>query len=44
MPHDYLVNAKDWLLIACYTGQRVSDYLRFTSSMIVEGTVRAKIH
>ncbi|MCT4013740.1 phage integrase SAM-like domain-containing protein [Elizabethkingia anophelis] len=36
MPHDYLVNAKDWLLIACYTGQRVSDYLRFTSSMIVE--------
>ncbi len=36
MPHDYLVNAKDWLLIACYTGQRVSDYLRFTSAMIVE--------
>ncbi|WP_407495014.1 tyrosine-type recombinase/integrase [Elizabethkingia anophelis] len=36
MPHDYLVNAKDWLLIACYTGQRVSDYSRFTSSMIVE--------
>ncbi|CAI9680538.1 MULTISPECIES: tyrosine-type recombinase/integrase [Elizabethkingia] len=36
MPHDYLENARDWLLIACYTGQRVSDYLRFTSSMIVE--------
>ncbi|HAT4001764.1 TPA: tyrosine-type recombinase/integrase [Elizabethkingia anophelis] len=36
MPHDYLENAKDWLLIACYTGQRVSDYLRFTSSMIIE--------
>lgn len=36
MPHDYLENAKDWLLIACYTGQRVSDYLRFTASMIVE--------
>ncbi|MDV3873374.1 hypothetical protein CMT47_19520 [Elizabethkingia anophelis] len=36
MPHDYLDNAKDWLLIACFTGQRVSDYLRFDSSMIVE--------
>ncbi|MBL7879246.1 MAG: hypothetical protein JNN23_05215, partial [Chryseobacterium gambrini] len=36
MPHDYLDNAKDWLLVACYTAQRVSDYLRFTSSMIVE--------
>ncbi len=36
MPHDYLDNARDWLLIACYTAQRVSDYLRFTSSMIVE--------
>ncbi|MGU3375095.1 phage integrase SAM-like domain-containing protein [Chryseobacterium sp. M5A1_1a] len=38
MPNDHLENAKDWLLIACYTGQRVSDYLRFTSSMIVEDT------
>lgn len=36
MPHDYLDNARDWLLVACYTAQRVSDYLRFTSSMIVE--------
>lgn len=36
MPHDYLDNARDWLLIACNTAQRVSDYLRFTSSMIVE--------
>ncbi|CAI8715377.1 hypothetical protein EMIT036CA2_10172 [Chryseobacterium sp. IT-36CA2] len=36
MPFDYLDNARDWLLIACYTAQRVSDYLRFTSSMIVE--------
>ncbi|MBS1549450.1 MAG: tyrosine-type recombinase/integrase [Bacteroidetes bacterium] len=31
---DYLDNAKDWLLISCYTGQRVSDFLKFTSSMI----------
>ncbi|WP_419488743.1 phage integrase SAM-like domain-containing protein [Chryseobacterium bernardetii] len=38
MPHDYLDNARDWLLVACYTAQRVSDYLRFTSSMIVEDT------
>lgn len=36
MPHDYLDNARDWLLVACYTAQRVSDYLRFNSSMIVE--------
>lgn len=36
MPHDYLANARDWLLIACYTAQRVSDYMRFTPSMIVE--------
>lgn len=35
MPNEHLDNARDWLLIACYTGQRVSDYLRFNSSMIV---------
>lgn len=34
MPHDYLDNARDWLLISCFTGQRVSDYLDFNSSMI----------
>lgn len=32
---DYLDNARNWLLISCYTGQRVSDFLRFTKSMIV---------
>lgn len=32
MPHDYLDNAKDWLIIGCETGQRVSDYLKFTKS------------
>ncbi|OPB88512.1 phage integrase SAM-like domain-containing protein [Elizabethkingia ursingii] len=36
MPNDYLDNARDWLLISCYTGQRVSDYMRFTPSMIIE--------
>ena len=29
-----LENAKDWLIISCYTGQRVSDFMRFTKSMI----------
>lgn len=36
MPFDYLDNARDWLLIACYSAQRVSDYLNFTKSNIVE--------
>jgi len=31
---EYLDNAKDWLLISCYTGQRVSDFMRFTKDMI----------
>ena len=30
---DYLDNARDWLLIGCYTGQRVSDLLQMNSSM-----------
>lgn len=36
LEHDYLDNARDWLIISCYTGQRVSDLLRFTSGMITE--------
>jgi integrase len=31
---DYLINARDWLIISCYTGQRVSDFMRFTKDMI----------
>lgn len=31
---DYLDNAKDWLLISCYTAQRISDFMRFDKSMI----------
>lgn len=31
---DYLDNARDWLLISCYTGQRISDFMRFHSEMI----------
>lgn len=29
-----LDNVRDWLLISCYSGQRISDFLRFNSSMI----------
>lgn len=29
-----LENAKDWLIISCYTGQRVSDFMRFTNEQI----------
>ena len=31
---DYLINAKDWLVISCYLGQRISDFMRFDKSMI----------
>lgn len=31
---DSLDNAKDWLIISCYCGQRVSDFMRFTADMM----------
>ncbi|MBK9103311.1 MAG: tyrosine-type recombinase/integrase [Saprospiraceae bacterium] len=31
---DYLDNVRDWLLVACSTGQRVSDFMRMKPSMI----------
>ncbi len=31
---DYLVNVKDWLIISCYIGQRVSDFMTFKPEMI----------
>lgn len=31
---DSLTNARDWLIISCYTGQRVSDFMRFNESQI----------
>ncbi|GGE42177.1 phage integrase SAM-like domain-containing protein [Psychroflexus planctonicus] len=34
LKHDYLENARDWLLISIYTGQRISDFMRFKSDMI----------
>lgn len=36
LPQDYLENAKDWLLIGCFTGQRVSDLLNFNHEKIVQ--------
>lgn len=32
----YLDNARDWLLISCYVGQRVSDLLKMNSSNIID--------
>lgn len=34
LKQEYLDNARDWLLISCYTGQRVSDFMRFTKDML----------
>lgn len=31
---EYLENARDWLIISCYTGQRISDFMRFTDEMV----------
>jgi integrase len=37
---EYLINAKDWLIISCETGQRVSDFMRFKKEQIrYEGNV-----
>lgn len=30
-PH--LINAREWLIISCFTGQRISDFMRFTKKM-----------
>ena len=32
--NDSLLNARDWLIISCYTGQRVSDFMRFRKEHI----------
>ena len=37
---DHLINSRDWLVISCETGQRVSDFMRFTKEQIrFEGKV-----
>ncbi|OFZ01848.1 MAG: hypothetical protein A3K10_00970, partial [Bacteroidetes bacterium RIFCSPLOWO2_12_FULL_31_6] len=32
--NEALKNAREWLIISCFTGQRVSDFLKFTKDMI----------
>lgn len=32
--NESLSNAKDWLILSCYLGQRISDFMRFTNQMI----------
>ncbi|MGU3375374.1 phage integrase SAM-like domain-containing protein [Chryseobacterium sp. M5A1_1a] len=34
--NESLDNVKDWLIISCYTGQRISDFMNFSSKMIRE--------
>lgn len=36
LEEEYLDNSRDWLLISCETGQRISDFLRFNKKMIKE--------
>ncbi|HSC55292.1 MAG TPA: phage integrase SAM-like domain-containing protein [Phnomibacter sp.] len=37
---DHLNNARDWLIISCETGQRISDFMRFHKDQIrLEGNV-----
>ena len=45
MPHDYLDNARNWLVLGCNLGQRVSDLLRLDTSqmMIVDGVKMLQI-
>ena len=31
-PH--LIHARDWLIVSCFTGQRISDFMRFNKEMI----------
>lgn len=40
----YLDNARDWLLISCYTGQRISDFLRFTPEMVIKKKGKYFLH
>lgn len=40
--NEHLETAKDWLLISCYCGQRISDFMRFVTSMICERQVKGE--
>lgn len=37
---EHLDTAKDWLIISCYCGQRISDFMRFDTSMITEREIK----
>ena len=37
---EHLDTAKDWLMISCYSGQRISDFMRFNTSMIIKKSVK----
>lgn len=39
---EHLETAKDWLLISCFSGQRISDFMRFNTSMICEKILNGK--
>lgn len=36
---EHLQTARDWLLISCFSGQRVSDFMNFNTNMITEREV-----
>lgn len=38
--NERLDNVRDWLLVSCFTGQRISDFMRFTSNNIIFKTGR----
>lgn len=38
-PHEYLENARDWMIIGFYTGARVSDLLNFSANNLVDGDI-----
>lgn len=38
----FLENARDWLLVGCFSGQRCSDFLKFKTSMIETELVDGK--
>lgn len=40
--NDRLDNARDWLIISCYTGQRISDFMRFNTEMIQDGIIEIR--
>lgn len=39
---EHLETAKDWLLISCYSGQRVSDFMNFNTENITQRDVKGK--